>query len=52
MLRTSKRANIRKKQLEMEDPLVMKIAEEGNLELEHLEMLNNIENEQKLKIYL
>ena len=52
LLQTSKRAAIRKKQLEMEDPLVMKIAEEGNLELEHLEMLNKIENEQKLKIYL
>ena len=45
LLQTSKRVAKRKKQLEMEHPLVMKIAEEGNLDLEYLEMLNNIENE-------
>jgi len=41
----SKRATIRKKQLEEEDLLVIKLAEESNLDLEYLEMLNNIEND-------
>ena len=42
LLQTSKREAIRMKQLEMEDPLVMKIAEEENMDLEYLEVLNNI----------
>ena len=41
----SKREAIRKKQLEEEDPLVIKIAEESNLDLEYLDMLNAIEND-------
>ena len=44
MLQMSKRATTRKKQLEEEDPLMIKITEESNLDLEYLEMLNNIEN--------
>ena len=44
-MKMSKRATIRKKQLEEEDPLVIKVAEESNLDLEYLEMLNNIEND-------
>ena len=35
----------RKKQLEIEDRLVIKLAEEGNLDIEYLEMLNAIEND-------
>ena len=45
LLKMSKRATIRKKQLEEEDLLVIKLAEESNLDLEYLEMLNNIEND-------
>ena len=45
LLQTCKRAAIRNKQLETEDPVVMKIAEEANMDLECLEMLNNIEND-------
>ena len=41
----SRKAAIRKKQLEEEEPLVIKIAEESNLDIEYLEMLNNIEND-------
>ena len=40
----SKRATVRAKQLEQEDPLVLNIAEEGNLELEYLAMMTAIEN--------
>ena len=39
----SKKATIRNKQLEKEDPLVMKIAEEANMDLEYIEMMNHIE---------
>ena len=42
LLSMSKRASIRKNQLEEDDPLVMKIAEEGNLDIAYLEMLNAI----------
>ena len=45
LLQTSKRAAIRKKQLEMEDPLLIQIAEEGDLDLEYLEVFIDIEND-------
>ena len=41
----SKKATIRNQQLETEDPLVMKIVEEANMDIEYIEMLNNIEND-------
>ena len=40
----SKRASTRQKQLEEEDPLVIKIAEEGNIDIEYLERLNALED--------
>ena len=40
----SKRASVRQKQLEEEDPLVIEIAEEGSIDIEYLEMLNTLEN--------
>ena len=44
LLNLSKRATVRQKQLEHDDPLVMNIANEGNIDLEYLSMLNQIEN--------
>ena len=41
----SKIAAIMKKQLEGKNPLVIKTAEESNLDLEYLEMLNAIEDD-------
>ena len=35
---------MRTKQLEMDDPLVENIANEGNLDVEYLAMMNQIEN--------
>ena len=40
----SKRVTVRAKQLEQEDPLVLNIAEAGNLDVEYLSMLNSLEN--------
>ena len=45
MLQTSKRAAIRNKQLETEEPLVKKVI----WILEYLEMLNNIENDTEIQ---
>ena len=45
----SKRASIKMKQLEEEDPRVMKIADEGNLDIAYLEMLNTLENDTETK---
>ena len=47
LLQMSKRATTRKKQLEEEDPLLIKITEESNLDLEYLEMLNAMINDIK-----
>ena len=33
------------KQLERDDPLVMKISEEANMDPEYVEMMNHIEND-------
>ena len=41
----SKKAAIRNKQLETDDPLVMKITEEANMDPEYVEMMNDIEND-------
>ena len=41
----SKKATIRNKQLERDDPLVMKIAEEANMDPDYVEMKNQIEND-------
>ena len=41
----SKKAYIRDKQLEKEDPLVLKIAEEANIDPNYIEMMNHIEND-------
>ena len=45
----SKRATVRAKQLEQEDPLVLNIAEEGNLDVEYLSMMNSLENKVETK---
>ena len=44
LLPMSKRATVRAKQLEQEDPLVLNIAEAGNLDVEYLSMMNSLEN--------
>ena len=44
LLPLSKRAMAQAKQLEKEDPLVENIANEGNLDIEYLSMMNQIEN--------
>ena len=44
LLPLSKRATVRTKQLETDDPLVENIANEGNLDVEYLAMMNQIEN--------
>ena len=49
LLPMSKWANVRAKQLEQEDPLVLNIAEEVNLDLEYLSMMNSIENKVESK---
>ena len=41
----SKKATIRNKQLEQDDPLVMKIAEEAAMDSDYVEMINHIEND-------
>ena len=45
LLQTSKKATIRNKQLERDDPLVMKIAEEANMDLEYIEIMTHIDTE-------
>ena len=45
----SKMATVRAKQLEQDDPLVVNIAEEGNVDVEYLAMMNNIENKVESK---
>ena len=47
-LNLSKRATVRQKQLEHDDPLVLNIANEGNIDLEYLRMMNHIENKVEL----
>jgi hypothetical protein len=49
LLPMSKRATVRAKQLEQEDPLVLNIAEEGNLDVEYLSMMNSLENKRETK---
>jgi hypothetical protein len=44
LLPLSKRATARAKQLERDDPLVENLANEGNIDLEYLNMMNQIEN--------
>ena len=44
LLPLSKRATVRTKQLEKDDPLIENIANEGNLDVEYLAMMNQIEN--------
>ena len=44
LLSLSKRAAVREKQLEIDDPLVENIANEGNLDVEYLSMMNMMEN--------
>ena len=44
-LQMSKKATIRNKQLERDDPLVMNIAEEANMDPDYIEMMNHIEND-------
>ena len=44
-----KRALVRRKQLEDEDPLVMKITEEESINIEYLEMLNALKNNVETK---
>ena len=39
----SKVASVRKKQMEKNDPLVQKIAEEANMDPEYVEMMNYLE---------
>ena len=41
----SKKASIMNKQLEKEDPLVLKIAEEANMDPDYIDMMNHIEND-------
>ena len=41
----SEKATIRNKQLERDDPLVMNIAEEANMDPDYIEMMNHIEND-------
>ena len=45
----SKKAVIRNKQLERDDPPVMKIAKEANMDLEYIEMMNHIEIDTELE---
>ena len=44
LLPLSKRATVRTKQLEKDDPLVENLANEGNIDLEYLNMMNQIED--------
>ena len=41
----SKKASIRNKQLEKDDPLVLKIAKEANMDADYVEMMNHIESD-------
>ena len=50
LLPMSKRATVRAKQLEQEDPLMLNTMEEGNLDLEYLSMMNSIENKVGSKV--
>ena len=43
----SKRATVRSKQLETEDPLVIQLAKKNGEDMEYIEMLNAIENDTK-----
>ena len=49
LLPLSKRATVRTKQLETDDPLVVNIADLGNLDVEYLSMMNAIENKVESK---
>ena len=44
LLNVSKRATVRQKQLESDDPLVENIANEGNIDIDYLRMMDQIEN--------
>ena len=45
----SKAAQIRKKQMEKNDPLVQKIAEEASIDPEYVEMMNYLESDTEFK---
>ena len=45
LMRRSKVASVRKKQMEKSDPLVQKIAEDANMDPEYIEMMNYIESD-------
>ena len=45
LMRMSKVATVRKKQMEKSDPLVQKIAEDANMDPEYIEMMNYIETD-------
>ena len=45
----SKAARIRKKQMEKNDPLVQKIAEEASIDPEYVEMMNYLESDTEFK---
>ena len=47
LMSLSKRATVRSKQLETEDPLVIQLAKKNGEDMEYIEMLNAIENDTK-----
>ena len=49
LLPMSKKAEVYRKQLEIEDPLVMRLAEQAGLDLEYVEMVNLVENRAEYK---
>lgn len=52
LLPMSKKAEIYRKQLETEDPLVMRLAVQAGLDLEYVEMVNLVENRTEYKAML
>ena len=48
----SKKASIYRKQVEVEDPLVLQLGIQAGLDLEYVEMVNCIENRIQYKTYL
>ena len=49
LLLMSKRASVGQKQLKKKDPLVMKMREQGKINIEYLEMLDALENDTETK---
>ena len=49
LLKMSKAAVVRRRQMEKNDPLVQKIAEEASIDPEHVEMMNYIESDTEFK---